>query len=208
MATYLVGRAVGAGASGVIAAAMFPKADPAQSFRTRLSSDDLAFLAEAYPASGEAARRGAIVGTVSASLTGTPLTGVLVTAIDPFTGTTVQTVTSLTDGTYRINVPAVPVGRYFVYAESLDGPVIPPEVQLIDLSSFRTDVRVEFFGGNAVPTRLDLPPGRTLRADISVQTGASALRIDQLGVGPAGGSGPRSGSRPARLRFQRVKHAM
>ncbi|MCB1018328.1 MAG: hypothetical protein KDC27_00300 [Acidobacteria bacterium] len=189
VATHLIGRAVGAGSSGVIAAAMFPKADPSQSFRTQLSSDDLAFLAEAYPAAGEAARRGAIVGTVSASLTGTPLTGVLVTAIDPSTGMTVQTVTSLTDGTYRISAPAVPVGRYYVYAEPLDGPVIPPEVQLIDLSGFRTDVRVEFFGGNAVPTRLSVPPGRTLRADISVQTGASALRIEKLGVGPAGASG-------------------
>ena len=188
-ATHLLGRALGAGVSGVIGAAMFPVAETPQQFRRRLSADDVAFLAEAYPAEGAAARRGAIFGTVREALTGAPVTGVLVTAADAEAGVTLQTVTSLTDGTYRLDVPAVPTGRYFVYAESLNGPAIPSHFQTIDLSSFRTDVRVELFGGNASPTRLDIPPGRALKADISVTTGTSALRIERIGVDAAGGTG-------------------
>ena len=188
-ATHLLGRAVGAGVSGVVASAMFPAADPAQAFRRRLSSDDEAFLAAAYPGPNAASRRGEIFGTVRDVISGQALTGVLVTAVDSSTGVTVQTVSSLTDGTYRLSVPAVPTGRYFVYAEALDGPAIPAQFQLIDLSRFRTDARAGFFGGNAVPTRLDVPPGRSLRADIGVEVGPAALRLDRLGVDRPGGSG-------------------
>lgn len=188
-ATHLLGRALGAGMTAVIGAAMFPAAETPQAFRRRLSADDEAFLAEAYPAAGAAERRGEIFGTVRESLTGLPMTGVAVTAVDVEAGVSLQTVTSLADGTYRLAVPATPTGRYLIYAESLDGPAIPAQFQTIDLSRFRTDGRTEFFGGNSAPTRLDIPPGRALRADISVTTGSSALRIERIGVDEAGGAG-------------------
>ncbi len=200
-AAHLLGRALGAGPSGVIGAAMFPVAETPQRFRRRLSSDDQAFLAEVYPADGAAERRGEIFGVVREALTGEALTGVLVTAVDVEAGMTLQAVTSLADGAYRLAVPATPTGRYFVYAESLDGPAIPSHFQTIDLSRFRGDVRVEFFGGNSSPTRLDIPPGRARKADISVTTGASALRLERIGLDEAGGSGPpqRFGSGPIQI---------
>ena len=188
-ATHLLGRALGAGVTGAIGAAMFPVAETPQTFRRRLSDDDLAFLAEAYPGPGAAAKRGEIFGTVRAALTGEPVTGVLVTAVDVAAGVSLQTVSDLFDGTYRLAVPATPTGRYIIYAEALDGPAIPAHFQTIDLSRFRTDARVEFFGGNLAPTRLDIPPGRALKADISLTTGTTALRIERIGVDRPGGSG-------------------
>jgi len=186
-ATHGVGLALGAGPSPVIGSALFPFADLSTPFRRDLSSDDQAFAAQAYPGPGSEASLAEIFGVVTA---GDELgTGVLVTAIEPDQGIVISALTDLDDATYRIRVPAAPQARYFIYAEALDGPVIPQDIQRLNLSKYKTDIRARYFGNIQRPSPAILVPGRTFKADLNVESGPSALTIDAIGVDVPGGSG-------------------
>jgi len=186
-ATHEIGHALGANHTAVIGAAMFHDAGQGETFRRHLSTDEHAFLREAYPADGADANLGEIFG--AATVNGAPATGVHVTVVDTFTGVMIGALTDLDDGTYRIRVPAVPRGRYFAYMEPLDGPVRPANIQIIDQSKFNTSVRTRFVGGNGNPRILDVVPGRSARGDVALEDGVSALDIEMIGVGPAASPG-------------------
>jgi len=186
-ATHALGLALGAGPSPVIGSALFPFADLSTPFRRNLSSDDLAFAAQAYPGPGSEASLADITGVVMAD--DEPATGVLVTAVDPDQGIVISALTDLDDGTYRIRVPAAPQARYLIYAEALDGPVVPQDIKSLNLSKYRTDVRPRFFGSALRPSTAILVPGREFRADLNLETGTTALTINAVGVDVPGGSG-------------------
>lgn len=191
-ATHHVGRALGASRGGVIGSAMFGQSEQAQSFRRTITSDDMAFATDVYPAPGALDTAFEIMGTIRV---GDELaTGVLVTAIEPAKGYVQSTLTSLTDGTFSMKVPSDPPGRYFVYVEALDGPLLPSQLQVLNLGGFRTDLRPKFYGSNSGPLRLDSLPGRSTRVEIRSEGGAAALKIELIGVDAPGSSG-----RPARL---------
>jgi uncharacterized protein (TIGR03437 family) len=198
-ATHHLGRALGATNSGVLGAAMFGQSELSQSFRRTVTSDDAAFATDVYPAPGALDSAFEIFGTIRI---GDELaTGVLVTAIEPTHGYIQSTLTSLSDGTYRLKVPSVPQSRYLVYVESLDGPLLPSQLQTLNLNRFRTDLRPRFFGNNLSPLRVDSLPGRSTRVDIRAEGGAEALKIELIGVDEPGSSGrpPRLSAGPIRL---------
>jgi len=199
-ATHHLGRALGALPGGVIGSAMFRQSEQSQSFRRTVTSDDMAFVTDVYPAPGALDSAYEIHGTIRIGETDLG-TGVLVTAIEPTRGYIQSTLTSLTDGTYSLKAPSEPPGRYFVYVEALDGPLLPSHLQVLNLGGFRTDLRPRFYGNNLSPLRLDSLPGRSTRVDIRAEGGAEALKIEFIGVDEPGSSGPpdRLTSGPVRL---------
>lgn len=186
-ATHAVGLAAGAGLNPVIGSALYPFADQASPDRRKLSSDDLAFARQVYPAPDAPNDLAEITGQVMAE--GVPAGGVLVSAIAADDGVVVSSLSALDDGTYRIRVPAAPQARYRVYAEALDGPVLPRNIQDLDISKFRTDVRPRFFGGNQRPIDIDLRPGQSAVADFNLSVDVAALQIGTIGLDDPGGSG-------------------
>ncbi len=198
-ATHHLGRALGASRGGVIGGAMFGQSELAQSFRRTITSDDAAFVTDVYPAPGALDDAFEIHGTIRI---GDELaTGVLVTAIEPTHGYIQTTLTSLTDGTYSMKVPSSPQSRYLVYVEALDGPLLPSQLQVLNLNGFRTDLRPRFAGNNLSPLRVDSLPGRSTRVDVRAEGGAAALKIERIGVDAPGSSGrpPRLTDGPIRL---------
>ena len=182
--THQLGRALGAGPSSVIGGTMYEFRDTIHTFPRYLSPDELAFLADTYPAPGVAESLGALVGTITVE--GDPATGVFVTAIDPKTGYIQSTLTNLDDGSYRM---ALPVAQYFVYAEALDGGLTPLQIQLINLDRFNTMIRPRFFGTNDSPRLVNVSSVLTRRADINVEPGRNLLIIEQVGVDGPGQAG-------------------
>ncbi len=187
-ATHALGQALGAGKNPVVGSALYPFVDFSTPLRRRLSSDDVAFARQAYPSSDAPEDLAEITGLVAVD--GEPAGGVLVTAVDPDRGVLISALTDLDDGTYRIQVPAAPQGRYLLYVESLDGPVTPRDIQEFNVSKFHTTVRPRFFGGNTRPLAVDVIAGSAAEANFNVEAGDPVLEIERIGVDEPGGSGP------------------
>jgi uncharacterized protein (TIGR03437 family) len=193
--THELGHALGASHSGVIGATMFQSAGEVGDFITAneadawatLSADDVAFVTSAYPAPGAANQLGAIAGTVKFD-TGAAVLGALVNAVDAAQGIMLGGFVNSADGSYSIGM--APPGQYQVYAQPLDGPVMPANLGpgvLHGLSAV-TNFRTSFSGGNASPATTSVIAGGAATANITVPSGASALHIDRLGTGSAGGT--------------------
>ena len=182
--THQLGRALGAGPSPVMGGAMFEFRETSHTFPRNLSTDELAFLTDTYPAPGIEDGLGALIGAITVE--GEPATGVLVTAVDPKTGYIQSTLTSLDDGTYRMSLP---VAQYFVYAEALDGGLRPFQLQLINLDRFNTMIRPRFSGTNHSPRLVKASPILTRRANINVDPGRNLLIIEYVGTDGPGESG-------------------
>ena len=194
VATHEVGHALGANHTVVGAASMFPRTPPEVNLQSKLSDDDTAFLTAVYPAPGALDARGQISGTISLSAGGAA-TGVLVTATDPDAGVTIGTLSDLDDGTYTLG--PLPPGSYLISAEAAAGLVDPTDFSAPNAGKFKTDVLTLFAGGNANPQPVQVLAGSDLMADITVEQGAPAFRIEFLGTGRAetegnfhGGIGP------------------
>ncbi|MEX2263323.1 MAG: matrixin family metalloprotease [Bryobacteraceae bacterium] len=182
VATHEIGHALGASHSGLLGATMFQATAPESDYQRDLSSDDVAFLTEVYPGASANDLFGTLSGTISIA-GGGPAPGALVAAIDPQTGVAVGGLTKA-DGTYSFRINA---GRYQVYAEPLDGPVLPPNVAFADIVP-NTSFQTTFFGGIA-PALVEIAGGGTATADIAAAAGPSSLQIDRFGTGPAGRDG-------------------
>ena len=192
VATHEVGHALGASHTLVAAASMFPRTPPEANLQSQLSDDDAAFLTAAYPAPGALDARGQIRGAISLSAGGAA-TGVLVTATDPDAGVTIGTLSDLDDGTYTLG--PLPPGSYLLSVEAVSGLVNPLDFDPSGAAAakFKTDVLTMFSGGNAGPQPLQIRAGSDLTADLTVEQGDAALRIDLLGVGPVEAPGNFSG---------------
>lgn len=190
--THELGHALGANHSGIIGATMYQTSFVQSQFATfaestaqsTLSTDDVAFLTEAYPADNAKLQVGTIAGAVRLN-DGTPVKGALIVAVDVSTGTIVGGLSNFIDGTYAIG--SVPIGNYQVYAEPLDGPVGLTNLASSSLrSGLDLSFRTSFFGGTAAPGNVPVGGGSTSNADISVDTAPSNGNIQFIGAGPGG----------------------
>ena len=191
--THELGHSLGANHSGVVGATMYQNLVEVATFTTvaeatfqsRLSPDDIAFLTTAYPAPGASGLFGRISGAVTFN-GGGAIKGGLVQAIDPTSGIAINGITDLNDGSYTIfNVPP---GSYRVFAQPLNGPVNPVNLNLAS-SQVSASFRTTFAGGNASPQIVAVGAGGAATANIAVDTGTPVLQIAYLGTGAAGGSG-------------------
>jgi Matrixin len=183
VATHEIGHALGANHSGVLAASMFWGLDQQTNSPSMLSADDVAFATATYPGPGSSSTFGVISGTVSLT-TGAPVPGAFLAAADPVSGITVGGFSSLIDGTYSFQVPR---GSYVLYAEPLDGEVLPGNLYLTD-SQVNASFQTAFFGGTAAPQLVDVTSGQA-SANIVVAPGAAPFSLQQSGTGSVGGSG-------------------
>ncbi len=188
--THEFGHALGAQHSPLISATMFQASTFAGPFVTGyetssqsvISSDDAAFLTAVYPAVGVSL--GTITGTVKLD-SGTPVPGAAIIAVSS-NGTVVTNISSLTDGTYTI--PGVPKGDYRVYAQPLNGPMMPGNLGLPGAANANTSFRTTFAGGNDTPSTISVFEGSTTNANITTSSLSATLHIDHIGTGSVGGT--------------------
>ena len=184
VAVHELGHALGAGHSGLVGASMFFSGQSASKLQGLLTSDDIAFVTEAYPEPGAAGLAfGAISGVVNLN-TGGGVRGALVTAIDPATGVAVGTITAV-DGSYTIG--RIPPGRYYVYAEPMDGPVQGSQLGAAG-NGANTVFSTAILGGFGTPTPVAVAAGGAATATLTVDTGDPELNIQGAGVGAPGTS--------------------
>ncbi len=109
--THEIGHSLGANHTNILSATMFYAATLQDTHAQSLSPDDIAFVSALYPAAGVNA-----YGTISgnATVSGAPLLGGAITAVDPTTGITVGGLSSIKDGSFSFQAPP---GNYLVYVE-------------------------------------------------------------------------------------------
>jgi uncharacterized protein (TIGR03437 family) len=183
--THELGHALGANHTNILSSAMW-FSTPTQDGRQRnLSSDDAAFVSSTYPAAGGNGY-GTITGT--AMVAGSPLLGGGLVAVDPFTGITVGGLSSVTDGSFSIQVPP---GNYYVYVE----PAASATLFLYDSSvSIFNSFQSAFAGGNTQPTLFEVTAGGSVTASPNASAGLSPLKIPFIAIGGAGLTGDFTGS--------------
>ena len=190
VATHEIGHTLGLAHSGVAGATMFPRTPDGSDTNAALKEDELAFVRDIYPADGGVAGRfGSITGTISlgAALSkgvGGTANGVFVTAVNQDTGAIVTTLSSVTNGTYRLGL--LGPGNYLVSAEPVDGPAFSGDYSGANAALLNDSVQDSFFGGNVAPTPVTVTGGGNTAADFAVGAGPPAFGIDAIGRAPAG----------------------
>ncbi len=165
VATHELGHALGAGHSALTSATMFAYTNTEQTSARHLSTDDIAFLNDAFPRDPSF---GGVVGTLKFS-SGEPLSGgALVLLISPATSFVVA---AYTPGSIY-GSGGLPPGDYIAIAV----PVAP--FLAGDPSGFETpDWQPAFYGGGT-PQTISIGPGQTVMADFTIPDGPAKLRID------------------------------
>ncbi len=190
VATHEIGHTLGLAHSGVAGATMFPRTPDGSDTNAALKEDELAFVRGIYPADGGVAGRfGSITGTISlgAALSkgaGGTANGVFVTAVNPDTGAIVTTLSSVTNGRYRLGL--LGPGNYLVSAEPVDGPAFSGDYSGANAGLLNDSVQDSFFGGNGAPTPVTVTGGGNTAADFAAGAGPPAFQIDAIGRAPAG----------------------
>ena len=149
----------------------------------KLSSDEIAFAREVYPESG-LSLFAELSGTVRFSF-GAAVRGAHVVAVEPEQNIVVGAI-SENNGSYHIGL--VPPGRYSLYVEPLDGPADEFQLGPTRRCPFSCPERFHttFLGGAAASSMIDLTPGASLTADLSVESGEPTLNILGAGAAPRG----------------------
>ncbi len=161
IATHELGHCLGADHSLLRSATMYEAAMPEETSPRYLSSDDIAFAADTYPA-------GTPPGRVAGSVTftsGSPVPEALMLAINPDTGFVVAM--NSVSGFYAVS--GLPPGNYLIAA-------IPP-----DSANWQTSL----YGG-APPQSVYVTADQTTHADVIVPDGLASMRIDWADFGTAG----------------------
>ena len=184
IALHELGHALGGGHSTVQSATMFQSGKPGDTHPGTLDHDDLAMIAEVYPAPGNATLFGSISGLATFA-GGGPIRAGAVTAVDPVSGVAVSSLSSRQDGSFEIT--GLPPGAYQVFVEPLNGPVRPGNVRLFD-SDADTSFQTTFFGGNNSPATVQVQAGGTAPANIAAPAGDSPVELELLGRDVGGGA--------------------
>jgi uncharacterized protein (TIGR03437 family) len=179
--THELGHSLGANHTNILSASMY-LSTPMQDGRQRnLAPDDVAFVSTTYPAPGGTGF-GSITGT--ATVSGVPLLGGALAAVDPFTGVTVGGLSSVNDGTFTVQVPP---GNYFLYVEPID------PLTLYSTAMTTTSFQPTFAGGNVQPTLFEVKSGASVSTSINAAAGLSSLHVPFMAIGGAGKTGDYSG---------------
>jgi uncharacterized protein (TIGR03437 family) len=184
--THELGHALGSNHTNILSATMYRATGVQDIHEQTLSADDIAFVSTLYPSS---AGNGYGIISGGATVSGAPLLGGVLTAVDPNTGITIGGYTSVTDGTFSMQVPP---GNYYVYAEpavNLGLYLATPQTTVI-FTSFES----AFAGGNSTPTYLPVQGGATVTANINAAAGVSPLKTPFAAIGAAGAIGDYHGT--------------
>jgi hypothetical protein len=162
--THGIGHAFGLAHSAVASATMYQTGGPGETWIRSLEADDLAGIRALYGLA-ESPEFGAIKGQVLTEAGG-PVFGahVCATGIDGITRVGV-----LTDREGRFSLASLTPGDYQVYAEPLDGPVLPAYLESHYFDAARVPVlrafRTSFAGGSEAPTVIAVTGGNTREID-------------------------------------------
>jgi hypothetical protein len=178
--THELGHSLGSNHTNILSATMY-YSTPAQDTHERvLSADDAAFVSSLYPAVG-----GNGYGVISGVTTvaGAPLLGGTITAVDPDTGVTVGGFSSVSDGSYSLQLPP---GNYYVYVEpATNTNLYQANLQTVVFTAFQS----AFVGGNDQPSRLQVTAGMTVNGNMDAAAGTSPLKPPFAAIGAAGAIG-------------------
>jgi uncharacterized protein (TIGR03437 family) len=177
--THELGHALGSNHTNILSATMFWSTPTQETHQRTLDADDIAFVSTLYPAAG-----GTGYGTLSGvtTVSGAPLLGGALTAVDPFTGITIGGISSVSDGSFSIQVPP---GNYFLYVEpatNLNLNLASTLIPIVVFTSFQTG----FAGGNAQPTLFPVNSGDNITANINAAAGLTPLNVPYAAIGQAG----------------------
>jgi uncharacterized protein (TIGR03437 family) len=181
--THELGHALGANHAVLASAAMFWSTVFQDASKARLQADDAAFAAEAYPLPGADQSYGAITGRVTRG--GVPLLGAGVIAIDRTAGITIGGLSSVSDGSFSLLVPA---GNYILISVPV-APLTPPQA-ILDLPATRPgearakidSVFAATLAGGTELTTIRAVAGGTTSVDIAAAAGPAELSIDAEGI--------------------------
>lgn len=181
--THELGHSMGANHTNILSATMYAFTSTQDNHQQTLAPDDIAFVSNLYPSAS-----GDNFGTISghALLSGAPLLGGGITAVDVFTGTTVGGFSSVTDGSYSFQVPP---GNYNVFVE----PTTNLSLYIQPNTEVLTAFQPGFAGGNTSPSVITVQPGGQASADLQALPGITPLVTPYLAVSVAGGLGDYQG---------------
>ncbi len=170
--THELGHALGSNHATVISAAMFWNIQPQSNVQAELKADDAAFAALAYPSPSADSAYGSVTGI--AFKDGQRLLGAGIIAIDGDSGITIGGLSSTTDGSFSLRVPA---GNYSVFAAPI-GPLIPPQA-MYNVPSDKIDLAFQpvSAGGPDGPAQFRVAGGAAVTAALSATGGTSAIQI-------------------------------
>jgi len=174
-----LGHALGLDHSNVAGATMFAQVARQNRTLATLTADDMAFASDVYPQPGAGAAFGTLEGNVGLPA-GAGVRGAVVSAFDSASHTVIGGITG-SDGSYQIG--KVPPGNYLVYAEPLDGPALSGQLGPAG-SLANLEFQTNFFGGRLNPQNVALVGGETVRADITVPSGAGTINVEGAGAAP------------------------
>ena len=177
-----LGHSLGANHATVVSATMYYNTLPQDNSKAQLKPDDASFAATVYPAPSATIAYGVIMGI--ASKDGEPLLGAAVVASDPVSGASIGVLSSLSDGSFTIRVPA---GNYLVFAQPLTG-VLPaadangnPIYYNFAPARLDTAFNAAASGGSDAPGIIRVDGGATVAASVATLGGRSAIEISGAG---------------------------
>ncbi len=177
-----LGHALGANHATVVSATMYYNTLAQDNSKAQLKPDDASFAATVYPSASAANAYGVITGT--ASKDGAALLGAAVVASDPISGASIGVLSSLTDGSFLIRVPA---GNYVVLAQPLTGVLAAVDANGNAIyynfapAKIDTGFKAAASGGTDAPTVVRVDGGATVTANVATLGGRSAIEVSGAG---------------------------
>lgn len=177
--THELGHSLGANHATVLSATMFWNTLLQDASKRQLKADDASFAVDAYPGPRANAAYGLLTGR--AMKDGGVLAGAAVVATDPNTGVVIGGLSSLSDGSFSLRLPA---GNYLLFAASLTGPITPANLYNVPggaISKADTSFRAAAAGGAVNPTLFRVGGAVTVNGSIEAVGGNSTLDIVNAG---------------------------
>jgi uncharacterized protein (TIGR03437 family) len=173
--THELGHSLGLNHTGLLGAVMFQYNTVSE---RSLSSDELAFLNTVYPAAGSPA-----LGTISGTITtggGSPEPFALITMVNTASGQSIgSSYSALADANGNYSQKVSP-GSYQVYAEPLNGVVLPGNLYFTQAQANQ----VQQFMATRFSGAINVTANNSSTANINVPGGASAIPVPYVSATP------------------------